>query len=110
MWALSRIQDCVDRIQNESCLEFFVCVFQATVCDKCAMIGIVCWTLWNRRNKWVWERANGSAFGVHAAAINLLVDWETAQENGLKLVNQVDVWMSKWNKPPAGCQSGTSHK
>lgn len=74
VWTLTGLQNCVIRLQNESCLDFFARIFLAAVHDQCAMIGIVCWSLWNRRNKWVWDHANGSAFGVHAAARTLLAD------------------------------------
>lgn len=49
---------------------------------------MLCWSLWNRRNKWVWDKVNGSAFGVMAAARNLLRDWREAQvrdANSVKL-------------------------
>lgn len=49
---------------------------------KCVLIGMLCWSLWNRRNNWVWDKANGSAFGVKAAAYNLLNDWREAQTKG----------------------------
>lgn len=68
--------------------------------EQCVQLGMVCWSLWNRRNKWVWEKINGSAFGVIAAAFNLLRDWRVAQVmviNGRKVVGA-----RQWEKPGAG--------
>lgn len=44
--------------------------FDVCTKDQCVFIGMLCWSIWNRRNKWVWEKANGSVFGVRAAATN----------------------------------------
>ncbi|KAK1400059.1 hypothetical protein POM88_009922 [Heracleum sosnowskyi] len=53
------------------------------------------------RNKWVWDKANGSAFGVKAAAMNLLHDWKEAQELQVKHQSvRKDIADKKWNKPP----------
>lgn len=70
--------------------------------DLCAMIGIVCWGLWNRRNKWVWERANGSAFGVKSGALNLLADWRKAQETRSSHTGSSVSGAQRWCRPPAG--------
>lgn len=74
--------------QDESCMDVFVRVFHAINRDQCALIGMVCWILWNHRNKWVWERANSSAFGVKATALNLLADWRRAHEAIVRNVQQ----------------------
>lgn len=47
--------------------------------DKCTLIAFIC-SIWNRRNKWIWERVNMSAFGIKAVALNLLGEWKKAQE------------------------------
>lgn len=49
-------------------------VFDGCSRKQCVLLGMFCWSIWNRINKWVWERANGSVFGVKAAALNLLQD------------------------------------
>lgn len=40
-------------------------LFDSSSREQCVMLGMICWSLWNRRNNWVWEKANGSAFGVN---------------------------------------------
>ncbi|XP_074352980.1 uncharacterized protein LOC141692140 [Apium graveolens] len=47
--------------------------------EQRCLLGMVCWSLWRRRNKWVWIKANGSTFGVVSAAKHLLSDWRQAQ-------------------------------
>lgn len=42
--------------------------------DQCAIVVLLCWSLWFRRNKWVWERVSTSVFGIKAMALNLLAD------------------------------------
>lgn len=32
--------------------------------DKLALIVMVCWNLWNRKNRWLWDRVSISTFGV----------------------------------------------
>lgn len=61
---------------------------------------MVCWSLWKRRNKWVWDKANGSAFGVIAAASNLLRDWKEVQSLNNNSQNQTEV--RRWEKPKDG--------
>lgn len=57
-------------------------LFAAAVIEQCVHVGMLCWDIWNRRNKWLWDRANGSIFGVCAAAMDLLRDWKEAQVCG----------------------------
>ncbi|XP_074328246.1 uncharacterized protein LOC141666148 [Apium graveolens] len=54
-------------------------VFDECSREKCVQLVMFCWGLWNRRDKWVWDRTNGCTFGVIAAATNLLRDWIEAQ-------------------------------
>lgn len=51
-------------------------VFQMYSREQCVQIGILCWSLWNRCNKWVWDKVNSLVFGVQAASMNLLHDWK----------------------------------
>ena len=52
-------------------------------------------------DKWVWDKANGSAFGVKAAALHLLQDWRKAQESEVKHQSaRNQIADKKWNKPP----------
>ncbi|XP_074360145.1 uncharacterized protein LOC141700235 [Apium graveolens] len=71
--------------------------------EQCVLTAMIGWSIWNRRNKWVWERVNGSAFGVLAAAQNLLHDWKEAQVANMSNENcNLDQSLKKWRKPPDG--------
>lgn len=74
---ITGIQDLIVRYLNESCLDLLVPVLQALTHGQCAMFGMVCWSLWNRRDKWVWNRVNGFAFGVWFAVMSLLSEWNS---------------------------------
>lgn len=52
------------------------------------------------RNKWVWDRANGSAFGVIAVATNLLRDWREAQILAVTACQETGARV--WEKPATG--------
>lgn len=86
---------------NDTCLDVLIRVFQTTTRDKSALVAMICWSLWNRRNKWVWDRVNGTAFGVRAAAVNLLSDWSRAREIEHTRRHQMQE-ESRWSKPPVG--------
>lgn len=76
--------------------------FDICTIDQCVLIGMICWNIWNRRNKWVWDKANGSAYGVCAAATNLLKDWQEAQVRMLGRNSLVNTASRLWTKPAMG--------
>ncbi|KAL8100422.1 hypothetical protein AgCh_032618 [Apium graveolens] len=54
-----------------------------------------------RRNKWVWEKVNGSAFGVKASAMNLLHEWREAQvKMHLHLLSQDEAYVDCIERGP----------
>lgn len=61
---------------------------------------MVCWGLWNRRHKWLWDKANGSAFGVLAAARKMLGDWKETQIPAVQIKQRGGV--RSWEKPSTG--------
>ncbi|XP_074359574.1 uncharacterized protein LOC141698717 [Apium graveolens] len=54
--------------------------FQMSSREQCTMIGMICWSLWRRRNNWLWRKASMSTFGVKGMAMNMLSDWRRAKE------------------------------
>lgn len=70
--------------------------------DQCVMFSLLCWGLWVRRNKWVWEKVCMSSFGVKHMALNLLSEWNRAQEIKKKHQNNCMAQQKKWSKPPEG--------
>ncbi|XP_074374523.1 uncharacterized protein LOC141714927 [Apium graveolens] len=65
-------------------------------------VALLCWNLWNRRNKWVWDRANGSVFGVISAANHLIRDWREAQVKDEKRTIRGAMGARVWSKPNEG--------
>ncbi|KAL8115005.1 hypothetical protein AgCh_021723 [Apium graveolens] len=47
--------------------------------EQCVEVAMLCWSLWYRRNRWIWDRANGTVFGVKNTASCLLQEWTEAQ-------------------------------
>lgn len=45
-------------------VEFIQHLFNICTMDKLVWIVMVCWSLWNRKNKWVWDKVNVSEFGA----------------------------------------------
>ena len=61
----------------------------------------MCWSIWNRRNKWIWDKVNISAFGIKAAALNLLGEWKKAHEQQVISGTSAgpSIVIKKWEKP-----------
>lgn len=57
--------------------------------EKCVMVGLFCWSLWTRRNKWIWDRVNMSIFGVKVMAFNMLADWRRGGEKRVTTPHQL---------------------
>ncbi|KAL1827804.1 hypothetical protein ACET3Z_006216 [Daucus carota] len=100
VWSLAGMSMMVQHSPHDSAFMVIRRVFDECSREQCVQMGMLCWGLWNRRNKWVWERANGSAFGVMAAASNLLRDWREAQLSSTN--DRQEVGAREWEKPNAG--------
>ncbi|XP_074364695.1 uncharacterized protein LOC141705705 [Apium graveolens] len=107
VWALAGLLRQVVRVQNKSCFEMMVRLFQTVTRYQCVMVEMICWSLWNRRNKWVWDQANGSAFGVKEAALNLLTEWRKARVIERQDVCRATAGLQVWSKPPVGWKKVT---
>ncbi|XP_074333675.1 putative ribonuclease H protein At1g65750 isoform X1 [Apium graveolens] len=100
VWNMTGIFSSVQYSVNNSAGMVIRHMFENCSREQCVQVGMVCWSLWNRRNKWVWEKINGSAFGVKAAANNLLRDWREAQITVEK--DQKAAGARQWENPDAG--------
>ena len=77
----------------------FLRLFEFCTREHCTLIAIISWSLWNRRNKWVWDKVNSYVFSVKAAALNLLTDWKGAQVSTCRRTAQVGTRDCFWTKP-----------
>ncbi|XP_074373788.1 uncharacterized protein LOC141714152 [Apium graveolens] len=59
-------------------------------------------SLWYHHNNWVWNRVNGSAFGVKSAAMSLLSEWRRARALEHRENLPISVESSRWSKPLVG--------
>ncbi|XP_074356152.1 uncharacterized protein LOC141695840 [Apium graveolens] len=82
MWNLVGLQRVVPVSDRYNVLQILKDAFNSSTTEQCVQIGLMCWSLWIRRNTWIWDRKAMSTFGVNAMALNLFQDWQRAQEDG----------------------------
>lgn len=76
VWSQSCMAQWTQTLPSETILEHFKRLFNSGSKEKCVLLALICWSLWNRRNKWVWNRIAGSVFGTTSAAMSFLVKLE----------------------------------
>ena len=74
------MHDLIQVLPGERVFDVLQRVFACGTRDQVVLIALLCWNIWNRRNKWVWDKVNMSVFGVQEGAMNLLYDWRKAQQ------------------------------
>ncbi|KAL8119392.1 hypothetical protein AgCh_016783 [Apium graveolens] len=70
--------------------------------DKLALIALICWNLWNRRNRWVWDKVSTSEFGVQSTEVNMLQEWRHSQLEKQKHHATSSKSPRRWQKPDEG--------
>lgn len=101
VWRMVGLLEVISAVRSANVLEVFKNIFRTCSREQCVLIGVLSWSLWNRRNRWVWDRVNTSVFGVKASATNLLADWKRAQEVRSSSSVQQQLGARVWIKPPA---------
>ncbi|XP_074326958.1 uncharacterized protein LOC141664898 [Apium graveolens] len=103
VWEAVGLQQWVAVRNNDTVLKVLKRVFNAGTGDQGLMVGLLCWSIWCRRNKWVWDKVSMSVFSVRAMAMNLLADdWNRAREDDCKYKNPQPGGTMHWCKPPLG--------
>lgn len=46
-------------------------LFSSGTKEQCAMVALMCWSIWNRRNKWAWNKIEVSVFGIKKCCVEL---------------------------------------
>lgn len=64
VWLTGGLQDLILVHQHHRVFDVLQRVFDIGTSDQIVLISLLCWNLWNRRNKWVWDKVNMSIFGV----------------------------------------------
>ncbi|KAL8113024.1 hypothetical protein AgCh_020371 [Apium graveolens] len=101
MWLCFGLRDAMQVSRGEGIMNILQRIFDTLSQEKCTLIGIVCWSLWYRRNKWVWDKVNKSVHGMMKEAMAMLQDWRDAQDvTQQRGLNQSGTVINKWQKPP----------
>ena len=70
--------------------------------DTFALILLVCWNLWNRRKRWVWDKVNVSEFGVQAMVMNMLHEWKKKRAESRSHRGVTNGISTRWHRPQHG--------
>lgn len=81
-------------------MTIFKRVFTTRTREQCVMLGLFCWSMWFRRNKWVWDKVTMSVFGVKSMALHILQDWRKAVERDQNQGSSRQQVARHWQKPP----------
>ena len=102
VWEESGLENHVQVLPNETMVEVFKRLLTTATKEQNVLVVMLCWSIWNRRNKWVWDRIDMSVFGTRMAAVNLLMDWKRAQLEGIKQKPVIHSSSRRWQLPQDG--------
>lgn len=92
VWVSMGMSHWIQPRQDESMLEHFKRLFATGSTEQCVMLMLICWSIWNRRNNWLWNKVETSVFGTVNGAMNLLSDWKAAQMEKGKCMGGREMW------------------
>lgn len=102
VWTTAGLSQRVNCSSYENPGVVFERVFEQCTKAQSVEVAMLCWSIWNRRNRWVWDRANGSVFGVRSAANHLHSEWVEAQEKTENRKIRGEVGERVWSLPAVG--------
>lgn len=102
VWNSVGLLDLVQTTQNDTVMGLLKRVFEVGTQEQAVMVGLLCWALWSRRNKWIWERVNMSIFGIKAMELNLVSDWKRARQTEVLGKTVAPGHCKTWCKPQEG--------
>lgn len=102
VWESAGLSNLVTVGPNDNVLAVMKRVFQIGRNDQILMVALLCWSIWQRRNTWVWQCVNMSSFGVKSKVCNMLVEWQRSREEQVAITAQQRPGNRRWCKPPAG--------
>lgn len=100
VWAAVGMLSLIAEDPGDTVLQVTKRIFNNGNNEQRVMFGMICWALWYRRNKWVWERVTMSSFGVKSMALNMKADWSKAREVEEHHESQQQRRVNTWCKPP----------
>lgn len=102
LWKNTGLYHLIFTGEIETGMTTFRRVISTATTTQCTMFSLICWGLWVRRNKWVWEMVSISGFGVKHMAMNLMTDWTNARAKEEQHSERSAVQKQTWCKPPEG--------
>ncbi|XP_074378519.1 uncharacterized protein LOC141720064 [Apium graveolens] len=99
VWLEAGFQSIIQVLPDDSVMAVFKRVFAVASKEQVVQVTLPCWNIWNRRNKWVWDKINMSAFRVQAAATSLLLDWRKENQVGVQNRPGMNINSRRWNRP-----------
>lgn len=102
VWESTGLGHLVQVLPQDTVFDVLKRVWDNSTQEQFVMVGLFCWSLWGRRNKWVWDKVQVSVFGAKSNALNLLNDWRQARQE-IHRPKPTSVNNSRtWNAPPTG--------
>lgn len=100
-WRESGLQGNISILPSDHVFDVLCRVFVACNREQCTLVTLMCWSIWNRRNRWIWEKINQPVFGIKAAALNMLTEWRKAHEQQVQPGTSTGTTLAirKWEKP-----------
>lgn len=102
LWTAVGMQYLISNNTASTVMEVLKSVCDRGTREQGVLVVLFCWSLWTRRNKWLWEKINVSVFGVKSMALNLLAEWRNATEVDKIKRGAGIVQTKRWCKPPDG--------
>lgn len=102
VWGSVGLRDMVRISSNDTVFTILKRAFTGGTREQSVMVGLLCWSLWSRRNKWLWDKVNMSVFGIKAMALNLVADWKRARQTEATKRNTTNSQCRTWCRPQEG--------
>lgn len=102
VWENTGVGGLIQVLPHDAVFDVLKRAFENGSKEHIVLIDLFCWSIWNRRNKWVWDRNNVSVFVVKSAAMNLLDDWRKARQEDHKHTSVRNAATRTWSIPPPG--------
>lgn len=73
-WVTVGLRSYINIIQDDTVFDIIRRSFDRCNREQSTLLAMVCWSIWNSRNRWVWERVNTPIHGIKEAVGHLLTE------------------------------------
>ena len=102
VWTTLGVQEMLHINHEQSAVEIIYQLFNICTKENLALVAMICWNLWYRQNKWVWDKVMVSDYGVQATARNMLSEWRQSQQERVTNSPVMNSSARRWSPPPQG--------